>query len=51
MRIRTFDLLVLFKGYTREYSDISRTAVKYFLEYHRENPDYDGYDVEVHQFT
>ena len=39
--IKTFDLFVYFKGYSRHYSNISRTAVAYYLQYHRENEDYE----------
>lgn len=45
MNIRTFDLFVFFNGYSREYLNISRTAVKYYLQWHQENDDFRGYDV------
>jgi hypothetical protein len=38
--IKTYDLIVYFHGYERHYTNISRTAVKYFIEYHKENPDF-----------
>mgnify|MGYP006267390529 CR=1 FL=1 len=42
--VRTFDLHILFQShgrdYARTYYNISRTAVKYLLEWHQENPDY-----------
>ena len=44
--INTFNLIVYFNGYDRAYYNISRTAVKNFIEYHQENEDFWGYDVE-----
>lgn len=46
--IDTFDLYIFFKGYSREYYNISRVAVKRFIEWHRENPDFYGYNVVDH---
>jgi hypothetical protein len=43
--VKTFDLFIWFKGYDRHYLNISRTAVKYYLQYHQENDDFRGYDV------
>jgi hypothetical protein len=43
--VKTFDLIVFFNGYDREYHNISRTAVKYYLQWHQENDDFRGYDV------
>lgn len=43
--VKTFDLIFYFDGYEREYNNISRTAVKYYIQYHKENPDFYGYDV------
>ena len=45
MNIRTLTLFVYFDGYSRTYYNISRLAVKYYIEYHRENPDFYGYAV------
>jgi len=45
MNIRTYDLHIRFDGYLCSYYNISRVAVKYYIEYHRENPDYYGHDV------
>lgn len=45
IRVNTFDLIVFFKGYDRTYYNISRTAVKYFIEWHQKNPDYEVYTV------
>lgn len=43
MNVRTHNLTIYFDGYSRHYSNISRTAVKYFIDWHRENPDYYGH--------
>ena len=43
--VKTFDLTIYMKDNTKSYHNISRTAVKYYIEYHRENPDYYGHDV------
>ena len=40
MNVKTFNLIIHFDGYDRHYYNITRTAVKYFIEYHQENPDY-----------
>jgi hypothetical protein len=45
VNVQTFDLIVWFDGYEREYYNISRTAVKYYIQYHQENEDFKGYDV------
>lgn len=46
--IKTFDLFLYFNGYTREYINISRTAARYYIEYHKENEDFYGYDLDTH---
>lgn len=43
--INTYNLTVLFDGYYRQYYNISRVAVKRFVEYHRENQDYEYHYV------
>lgn len=43
--VDTFNLEVYFRGYVRVYDNISRVAVKRFVEWHRENPDFCGYDL------
>lgn len=48
MNIQTIDLYLWFDGYDRAYYNISRTAVKYFLAWHQENPDFLGYDTYDH---
>lgn len=48
MNIHTYDLFIFFKGYQREYYNISNSAVKYFLSYHVENPDFYGYEQSDH---
>ena len=44
--VNTYDLTVFFNGYHRDYYNISRTAVKYFIAYHQENPDFYGYALD-----
>lgn len=50
--IKTFDLFIKLYGREHgrniEYHNISRTAVKYYLEWHRKNPDFRRYYVEEH---
>jgi|LakMenEpi06Jul12_1017403.scaffolds.fasta_scaffold04588_2 hypothetical protein len=47
--IRTYNLTVLFYGYTRNYYNISRVAVKRYIAYHREsNPEFRGCVHDVH---
>ena len=47
--IKTYSLTVLFDGYTREYHNISRVAVKRFIAYHRKtNYDFKGAVHDVH---
>lgn len=48
MNIKMYDLWVYFRGYERHYHNISRSALKYFIEYHKENEDFYGYDYELH---
>ncbi len=42
--VRTYDLHILFQNegrdYARSYHNISRNAVKYFLEYYSKKPDF-----------
>jgi hypothetical protein len=45
INVKTFDLFVFFKGYSRQYFNISRTAVKYYIQWHQENDDFRGYDI------
>ena len=47
--INTYDLVLYFNGYAREYKNISRVALKRFLEYHKENPDFFGYNYYYNQ--
>lgn len=44
--INTYNLIVYFNGYEREYNNISRVAVKRFIDWHRQNPDFYGYAVD-----
>lgn len=52
MKIQTFDLIIFLsgaKGTGREYINISRPAVKRFIEFWQEHEDFMGYDVGVHE--
>ena len=44
--IKTFNLWIFMKDRTVEYTGISRTALKYFIEYHQEDDNFYGYDYE-----
>lgn len=44
--IKTFYLLIYTKERSIEYMNLSRTAVKYFIEWHKENPNFYGYHLE-----
>ncbi len=46
--IRSFNLILYFDGFDRAYYNISRVAVKSYLEYFQEFPEFYGYDVEDH---
>lgn len=46
--INTFNLVLYFNGYDRAYYNISRVAVKRFIEWHKENEDFFGYDLDDH---
>lgn len=46
MQIHTHNLTIYFRGYTRHYSNISKAAVKRFISYHQENPDFYGYGLD-----
>ena len=48
MKINTYNLIVYFNGYDREHTNISRTAIKYYIDYYKENEDFYGYDVLTH---
>jgi len=43
--IKTYTLTVYFNGYSREYCNISRVAVKRYITYHQEDLDFYGYDL------
>lgn len=48
--IQTFDLIIFLKGARgtgREYIGISRTAVKHYLDYWKEQEDFLGYDTDL----
>ncbi len=47
--IKTFDLYIYFNGYSKEYHNISRVAVKRFIDWHRESEAFFGYDVKDHE--
>ena len=45
MNVQTFDLVIWFKDDSKIYYNISRTAVKYYLDWYKESPDFDRYAV------
>ena len=48
--IKTFKLIIFLrgtKGTGREYIGISRVAVKYYLDYWKEQEDFLGYDTDI----
>ena len=44
--IDTFNLYIYFKDGSIEYNNISRVAVKRFIEFWRENEGFYGYDLD-----
>lgn len=44
--INTFNLYIYFKDGSIEYNNISRVAVKRFIEFWRENEGFYGYDLD-----
>ena len=46
--IKTFDLIIFMKDKSVEYLNISRAAVKYYIEWYQENENFYGYDLEDH---
>ena len=48
--IKTFDLFIFLSNHGDgvEYTNISRTAVKHYLDYWKEQEDFLGYDLEDH---
>ncbi len=47
--IKTFDLYLYFNGYSKEYHNISRVAVKYYIDWYKESAAFFGYDVQDHE--
>jgi len=47
MNVQKFDLVVWFKGYVlpKIYYNVSRTAVKYYIDFHKDNPKFVKYTV------
>lgn len=43
--INTFDLDIFLRGRVIHYNNLSRVAVKRYIEWYRENEDFYGYDV------
>lgn len=41
--IKTFNLTIRFDGGYKTYNNISRTAVKYYVEWYRENKEFCSY--------
>lgn len=46
MRINTYTLTVYFYGYERTHYNLSSVAVKRYISYHEENPDFYGYALD-----
>jgi len=44
--IKTYDLYIYFKDGSVEYNNISRVAVKRYIEFWSENESFYGYDLE-----
>jgi len=52
INVQTFELVIFLRGAKgnmlyREYSNISRTAVKYYIDYWKEQEDFLGYDTDL----
>ena len=45
--VKTFDLTIYMKGYSKSYHNISRTAVKYYIDWYKESEDFYGYDSNL----
>jgi len=47
MKIQTFDLVIWYRGYVlpKIYYNISRAAVKQYIDWHKENPKFIKYAV------
>jgi len=43
MNVRTYDLVIWFRGYHKVYYNVSRVAVKRFVDWYRENPDFERF--------
>ena len=43
--VKTFDLTIYMKGYSKAYNNISRTAVKYYLAWYKESEDFYDWDL------
>lgn len=48
MMIKTYDLCIYFNGFSKEFLNISKTAVSYYINYYKENEKFYGYDIEIH---
>ncbi len=44
--IKLMKITIYFAGGQKTYYNISRTAVKYYIAYHQENPDFYGYALD-----
>jgi hypothetical protein len=45
MNVQKFDLVIWFREETKIYYNLSRTAVKKYLDWHQENPEFEHYDI------
>jgi hypothetical protein len=43
--IKTYDLIIYFDGYSREFNNISRVAVGRYIEWYQEDGELYGYDL------
>ena len=45
--VKTFDLTIYMKDNTKSYHNISRTAIKYYIDWYKESEDFYGYDCDL----
>ena len=46
--IKTYNLTIYMRlGYPKTYHNISRTAVKYYIDWYKESEDFYGYDCDL----
>jgi hypothetical protein len=47
--IKTYDLYLYFNGYSLEYNNLSRVAVKHYIDWYSDRLAFFGYDVKDHE--